>query len=286
MVKAAGNPAAFDQVAADYDRSFTSTTLGRLLRERVWQHLDKQFRSDHRILDLACGTGEDALWLAQRGIHVTAVDGSSEMVRHATIKANSSEHSGEIHVRQSSLEDVIEQPWSAAGPIAGISNADSQTHGHFDGVISNFGGLNVTRRWHDLARALALLIRTGGRVVLVPMGTFCPWEIGWYLVHGRPKTAFRRFGQRPFARLGDSVIPVWYPSSSRLKRDFRPWFTPVSTESLGLLLPPSYLAHMVAHRPRVSDLLNTIENKIGGLSLGWGDHYILILERNETSLER
>ncbi len=286
MVKIAGDPAAFDQVAADYDGTFTSTMLGLMLRERVWQHLDEQFRSDHRLLDLACGTGEDALWLAQKGIHVTAVDSSSEMVRLATIKANAFEHSGEILIRQSSLDNVIDQPWSATGPNTGSSNADSRDDGHFDGVISNFGGLNVIDRWHELARALALLIRTGGKVVLVPMGTVCPWEIGWYLVHGKPKTAFRRFGQRPLAKLGDSVIPVYYPSSSRLKRDFQPWFTPVSTESLGLLLPPSYLTPMVARWPRLSDLLNTIEKKIGSLSLGWGDHYILILERNQTSLER
>lgn len=286
MVKNAGDPAAFDQVAAGYDESFTSTKLGIMLRKRVWQHLDEQFRSDHRLLDLACGTGEDALYLAQKGIHVTALDGSSEMVRLATIKANSTQHSGEILIRQSSLENVIEQPLTATGPRTWSSDAALRFDGHFDGVISNFGGLNAIDRWHELAGALALLIRTGGKVVLVPMGMVCPWEIGWYLVHGKLKTAFRRFGRRPLASLGDSAVPVYYPSSNRLKQAFRPWFTPVRTESLGLLLPPSYLSSSVARWPRLSDLLNAIENKIGNISLGWGDHYILILERNQTSLER
>jgi tellurite methyltransferase len=32
--------------------------------------------SPSRALDLACGTGHNALWLAQQGWHVTAVDGS------------------------------------------------------------------------------------------------------------------------------------------------------------------------------------------------------------------
>ncbi len=39
-----------------------------------------------RALDLACGTGSNAVWLAQRGWHVTAVDWSAEslaQVRHA-----------------------------------------------------------------------------------------------------------------------------------------------------------------------------------------------------------
>lgn len=34
-----------------------------------------------RALDLACGAGRNALWLAQRGWEVVAIDGSSEAIR-------------------------------------------------------------------------------------------------------------------------------------------------------------------------------------------------------------
>jgi ubiquinone/menaquinone biosynthesis C-methylase UbiE len=76
-------------VAADYDEHFTNTRLGRMLRQRVWRHLEEQFTAGQYLLDLACGTGEDALWLAKQGIHILALDGSPEMVRLATKKANS-----------------------------------------------------------------------------------------------------------------------------------------------------------------------------------------------------
>jgi SAM-dependent methyltransferase len=39
------------------------------------------------ILDLGCGTGNHAISLAQRGYHVTGVDRSSEMLKHAKAKA-------------------------------------------------------------------------------------------------------------------------------------------------------------------------------------------------------
>lgn len=37
--------------------------------------------SPGRALDLACGTGRNALWLARNGWHVVAIDGSTEAIR-------------------------------------------------------------------------------------------------------------------------------------------------------------------------------------------------------------
>lgn len=39
-----------------------------------------------RALDLACGTGRNALWLAELGWRVTAVDGASSAFRYCWIK--------------------------------------------------------------------------------------------------------------------------------------------------------------------------------------------------------
>ncbi len=40
-----------------------------------------------RALDLACGTGRNALWLAQRGWSVTAVDGSASAIQNLRTRA-------------------------------------------------------------------------------------------------------------------------------------------------------------------------------------------------------
>ncbi|HEX5164835.1 MAG TPA: methyltransferase domain-containing protein, partial [Thermomicrobiales bacterium] len=74
-------PAApFDSVAAGYDDAFTSHQLGHWLREMVWQRMAASFAPGQHVLELGCGTGEDALWLAQRGVHVTATDASPAML--------------------------------------------------------------------------------------------------------------------------------------------------------------------------------------------------------------
>ena len=74
------NAAAFDSFAADYDRSFTTSAIGQRLRAAVWRRLDAAFRPGDRVLELNCGTGEDAVYLGRRGVHVLTTDISTEML--------------------------------------------------------------------------------------------------------------------------------------------------------------------------------------------------------------
>jgi ubiquinone/menaquinone biosynthesis C-methylase UbiE len=267
------HPGAFDAFAATYDDEFTASRLGQLLRWRVWAKLAHYFSPGQHILELACGTGVDALWLAQRGVHVLATDGSAEMVRVAAAKVAGEQRHGSIEVKQVSLQQII----SLQSPI---SNLQSPISTLFDGVFSNFGGLNTISEWRPLAQTLAGVVQPGGKVILVPMGPLCPWEIAWYAVHGQFKTAVRRF-RKPGApaKIGQALIPIWYPAAARLRADFSPWFRHLSTESLGLWLPPSYLDHWVKRWPRLFDRLNRFEQKTARLSGGWGDHYIIVFER-------
>ena len=110
------------------------------------------------------------------------------------------------------------------------------------------------------------------------MGRICPWEMGWYLLHGQPRNAFRRLGVAS-AKIGDATIPIWYPSAKRLRVAFEPWFEHVETESLGLLLPPSYIDHFVERRPALFAKLNKLETMISHFARDWGDHYIITFER-------
>jgi SAM-dependent methyltransferase len=260
------DPAVFTALAAGYDADFTYTALGRILRRRVWRRLRQNFEPGQHVLEVACGTGEDAVWLAGQGIQVTATDGSPEMIRVLRKKA----------LRQDRGSCIIAEVLSLQSIAAGETPFDL---GSFDGAFSNFGGLNTIDDWPALAGGLAALVRPGGRLVLVPMGPLCPWEIGWHLAHGQPRRAFRRFKGSTRARVGERTIPIWYPSAGRLRRDFRPWFKTMTVESLGLWLPPSYLRRLLCRWPEFWVGLSGLEAATGRLTAGAGDHYILILER-------
>lgn len=262
------DPTAFDAFAEVYDDEFTDSRLGRILRERVWEVLGDCFPAGSSVLELTCGTGEDAVWLAQRGVHITATDGSVSMVQVAQNKADRLGLDAYIQVKHLPLQDV----------------ATSDFQEPFDGVFSNFGGLNTIGEWDGLAKWLAGVIRPGGKAVLVPMGPICPIETLWYLLRGQPKVAMRRFNQPALAQIGNTQIPIWYPSARRFKKVFDPHFRSIRTMSLGLFLPPSYLGHWVDSRPGLFDHLNKLEQTLTPLTGGWGDHYILVLERKRDEL--
>ena len=264
---------AFDAFAADYDASFTETTLGRMLRRRVWEVLARHFHAGDHVLELACGTGEDAVWLAQQGVHVTATDGSPEMLHVARGKAEAAGVGDRVTFAVMDLTLHGTRSTQHSPPL-----------GTFDGVLSDFGGINVIGDWRPLAARLAECVRPGGYLVLVPMGPVCPWEIIWHLAHVDIKTAIRRLRPPATALIGGTRIPIWYPSARRLASDFAPWFRPTHTESLGLWLPPSYLGHLVDRFPRLFSVLSHLEQRTARLTGGWGDHYVMVLRREIARL--
>ena len=270
------DPSAFDALATDYDNSFTVSQLGRLLRARVWTRLAACFSPAQHLLELACGTGEDAVWLARRGLHVTATDGSADMIGLARAKADSANVPDRVDARHLSLQELIATGLSQKPDAPGRYRPDSTVK--FDGVYSNFGGLNTIRDWRSLARRLAGLVKPRSLALFVPMGPVCPWEIVWYLGHGQPRTAWRRRFGAATAQIGSSTIPIWYASPRLLAAEFSPWFDHIHTESLGLWLPPSYLGHFVDRWPGFFARLCRLERKLAGLTGGWGDHYIIVFQ--------
>src|SRR5262245_52429772 len=79
---------AFDHIGARYDEEYTNTDLSRWFRRRVWERLGVLFKAGDHVIELGCGTGEDAIWLAKRGVHVLAGDGSPAMLAETERKAS------------------------------------------------------------------------------------------------------------------------------------------------------------------------------------------------------
>jgi ubiquinone/menaquinone biosynthesis C-methylase UbiE len=71
-----GTVLAFDRLAAKYDDMFTRSMVGRAQRQAVWDVLLETIEPGSHILELNCGTGEDALFLAQHDMSVVACDAS------------------------------------------------------------------------------------------------------------------------------------------------------------------------------------------------------------------
>jgi 2-polyprenyl-3-methyl-5-hydroxy-6-metoxy-1,4-benzoquinol methylase len=243
--------AAFDTAAATYDASFTDTHLGRWLREQVWDVLRRVFPSGSRVLEIGCGTGEDAVWLARRGVAVVATEVSLAMLAVAQAKAQS----------------------------AGVAVSFDAPQGVFDGALANFGVVNCIVDRRSFGKTLADRVRPGGKVVLVVMGPLCGWEVVWHVAHLQPGAAFRRLRRDVLANVpGGGRQAVWYPTPRRLRRELEPCFEHVQTRAVGVVLPPSYLARLVNGWPK---WVGALDRMVGALpGAGWlGDHYLSVFER-------
>ena len=246
-------PPAFDRVAFDYDHQFTDTPLARALRRIVWERLAVHIRPGMRILDIGCGTGEDAVWLARRGAYVIATDVSSAMLDVTRQKA-----------QQAGLAEMIETfVLDAASPPSRIEplRLGRGVQGvRIDGAFSNFGALNCVSDLSLIACALAEWVRPGGVLILVFMSRWCAWEIAWHTLHFQPRAALRRLRRNGVdARVGGSTIQVWYPSIGRIGAAFRDGFRLTRVAGLGAFLPPSYLEPVISGQPWLFRLLSRLE---------------------------
>jgi SAM-dependent methyltransferase len=251
----------FDALAADYDRAFTRTQIGGLMRAAVWARCAARFAPGARILEMNCGTGEDARWLAQRGCDVLATDISPAMLAQARHKLAAGARVGQVRYRPLAWEQ-----------LAALDEAP------FDGVLSNFGGLNCVADLDAAAAGLAATLRRGGMALLCVMGPCVPWEWAWYLSHGRGRKAFRRLHAGGCDWQG---LTIRYPSVRRLRHHFDPQFQCLRVAALGALLPPPYSEVRLGRRPRLLRALNRLERRFEAC---WplpqlADHYLIELQR-------
>jgi SAM-dependent methyltransferase len=252
---------AFDDMAAAYDATFTATALGSRLRAMVWRRLDVAFAGRAHILELGCGTGEDAVYLARRGCRVLATDASPEMLRAAARKAERAGCANRIEFRRLTMERVA-----------------ALRDGAFDGVLSNFGAVNCVSRLDLVAADLAPLLRPHAPLVWVVMGRHVPWEWAWFLARGEWRMAFRR-GRKGGAQWRG--MRIHYPTPATLARSLRPHFVPVSRRALGAVLPPSYAAGWLERSPRALSALASLELALQPWQplAALADHYIFEARR-------
>lgn len=261
--------APFDAIAERYDEAFTCSKIGQAQRASVWKELETAFRPGDCVLDLGCGTGVDACFLAGRGVKVIACDNSTQMIKVATRRVAECEKGSLVQTHLLAAEDVA----SLRSPAA------------YDGAFSNFGALNCVQDLPQLARNLAVLLKPGATALLCWMGPSCLWELIWYLGRGDPHRAFRRFRRGGVnARLTEGTsIRVHYPSVRSLARTFSPEFQLKSIKGIGVSVPPSYLESWANRFPHLFSVFVRADLVLGrcfGLR-SLADHVLLEFQRKD-----
>ncbi len=77
-----GSPHLFDALAPFYESNWGRVFLEQSVR-LFQRKLAPQLKPGDLVLELCCGTGHFAQWLAEQGYRVTGIDGSNAMLRYA-----------------------------------------------------------------------------------------------------------------------------------------------------------------------------------------------------------
>jgi ubiquinone/menaquinone biosynthesis C-methylase UbiE len=259
---------AFDSLAARYDELFTRSAVGRAQRDAVWEVLLDTFEPGSHILELNCGTGEDALFLDDNNMSLVACDASEQMIKTARLRMMAQNPQAAIHFEVLPTEYLNE-----------LSSEDL-----FDGVLSNFSGLNCVEDLGQVAKDLAGLVMPHAPVVICLSTRFCLTEILWFLLQGDVRKAFRRISGVATAHVDQFAVTVRYPTLREVRKSFAPFFHLNSCTGIGITVPPSYLETRISKYPRLLKLLQSIDRRIR--CFPWfrtiGDHMLLCFERVET----
>ncbi len=261
------NTAPFDATAHGYDQEFTETQVGRMQRAVTHRFLTDHIQT-HRpksVLELNCGTGEDALWLARRELLVTATDLSAEMVQVTTEKVRGQG----VRVLQAGIQDIRK----------------ALPHEKYDLIWSNFGGFNCLTPLEipQAASSLHTMLKPKGFFVAVVMGNFCAWETLYFGAKCKLGTAFRRLRRGPVAaRLApDRYQDTYYYSVGRFERLLKSHFIPQRRLAVGAYLPPSFLDPFFAKRPQLLAKMERWETKayLQRFPAMYSDHYLVAFQK-------
>jgi len=233
------------------------------MRDVLWGRYGRLFRPGEVVLDVGCGTGIDARFLAQKGIRVVGIDASPSMITQARIKLASHRCQELVELRLLDIGEI------GSLPVAG-----------FAGIISAFASLSTVAELEAFAVRAAGLLRPRGIMVLHLLNRWSLWEWLGLLRHGRLR-ASRRLGrsvQRNFVIGERPVRHYLYHAREAYGRFFAPRFRLRRAYGLGILRPPHTL-HGIP--PGVVTALDLLERPVRGRPpfVDWGRFFVLELEK-------
>lgn len=275
----------FDHIAKKYDQDFTNSEIGKKQRTSVYRYLQNRTVTNthlndivQKVLEINCGTGEDAVWFAKKGYTVLATDISSEMIQVAKKKATKVKH---LKFQKLDIKDLNNAKLLDDKPKT--DDQKSITNNNFDLIFSNFGGLNCLNK-DELSiffKNTSKLIHKNGKLILVIMPKNTLWERVYFILKAQFKNAFRRNTNNGIrVNVDNKTVLTWYFNPKDIIKISSTYFKIVKTKPIGFFIPPSYLENYFRNHKRLLRTLDKLENMVNqfGFLSRFSDHYLIELE--------
>ncbi len=253
----------FDIASNHYDSSFTFSRIGKAQRKFVYNHIDSIVNINKKlsILEINCGTGEDAIYLSKLGHDVIATDVSESMIRIAKSKNTLSNLTFEVLDINAISKDSFNRK--------------------FDLIFSNFGGLNCLSK-PELSAFLdtsAHLLNPNAKLIMVLMPKHCIWEQLYFGIKGNLKKAKRRYTDKYLlVNVNNVSVKTWYYNPKEIISLTKKLFTPKKIKPVGIAIPPSYFENSFLAKKPFLNGLRIIEKLLSqSFWAKYADHFLIEL---------
>ena len=254
---------AFSAQAPAFDSYDESNVILQWMRRQVYRHEEEFLSPGDSILELNAGTGIDAVYFAQKGHRVLAIDNADGMLHELRNK-----------IRRLNLEGKIRAADRSFTELNGLPEEK------FDHVFSNFGGLNCIADLHLVTDQLPRLLNPGATVTFVIMPRVCPWEL-LHLLTGNMKLALRRFSPSgTIATIEHFQFLTYYYSPRDVVRSFDSRFRLLRLRGLASLSPPPHMTAFALKHRSIYNSLTWFDEHCSHLPPfnRWADHTIITMK--------
>jgi len=260
----------YDATYGPPDASGHGSALMGWLRQCHHDIVSERVPPGSALLDIGCGTGQEALMFAQAGYSVLGIDVSPGMVRQAQTKA------AVYGIRRGISFRTL-----AAGQLDQLDE-----RGPFQGAYASQGTLNTEPDLAGTARHLHALLEPGAPFFATVMSRRCAFEMVWNWLHLQPRRSLARPAGWHETRAGSGGVTALarFYSPREFAKIFEPYFAVESVQAFPLWLPPVHMHDILNQQPVRLERWEAWDRRMRawpGLR-AWGDHFLMILRRADS----
>ncbi len=241
---------AFDSAAEEYDFTIASNYINRYVRKRSIQELLKLVKPSSLLLEVGCGTGEEAITVSKHVSKIVATDISETMIEFLRRK-----------VAARRLEAKIRPQVLRA---ADLTYSIEPSRRGFDAVYSFNGALNCEPEMERFVKGLHAVLVEDGYFVVSIRNSLCVSEMLSHALIMQIGAATPRKKQPIMISVGGRDIPATYYPPWRFVEYFSGLFRVSRIVGLPTIVPPAYLSNYYVQLGRTKNLIEKAEEKLSG----------------------
>ena len=238
---------AFDRAANTIDAIAINNPVNAWMRNECRRELLALYPERSTLIEIGCGTGADAVFLAERGHRIAATDISDRMVERARERIAAADLGGRVLVFRGRLDQVA-------------SELERSEWSPFDGAYANFS-LAYEDSLRGVARIVNRLVKPSGCFLFTVPNRLCISEPAVALFRLRIARLGDRLRDPIQAKIRGMTVAVRAYSPGQVRRSLRDLFRIEASLGLPVFMPPPAL-----YRPSFEALRANLESFDNGLA--------------------